>query len=133
MHTYKICLTKHLRRIPNARHFWFTLNLVFTVQYFKFSGLRCSPLNAALCFLDDHSLENSWSLSFCRKSSSIISSPKVSNALRVSNKKTNFLSSSDSFSVPIVFSSSNLSFLVFSEGFSSKHCSTVFSDKYRTV
>ncbi|TMX38578.1 hypothetical protein DA098_12485 [Vibrio parahaemolyticus] len=41
-------LTKHLRRIPNARHFWFTLNLVFTVQYFKCSGLRCSPLNAAL-------------------------------------------------------------------------------------
>ncbi|EGR3203849.1 hypothetical protein DC889_24805 [Vibrio parahaemolyticus] len=44
-------LTKHLRRIPNARHFWFTLNLVFTVQYFKCSGLRCSPLNAALALL----------------------------------------------------------------------------------
>ncbi|EGR2288660.1 hypothetical protein D0815_24760 [Vibrio parahaemolyticus] len=45
-------LTKHLRRIPNARHFWFTLNLVFTVQYFKCSGLRCSPLNAALYVSD---------------------------------------------------------------------------------
>ncbi|HAS8515664.1 TPA: acetyltransferase [Vibrio vulnificus] len=22
---------------------------MFTAQYFKFSGLRCSPLNAALC------------------------------------------------------------------------------------
>ena len=44
----KIRITKRLRRIPNAWHFWFTLNLMFTVQYFKSSGLRCSPLNAAL-------------------------------------------------------------------------------------
>ncbi|EGR0214100.1 hypothetical protein FOD74_23905 [Vibrio parahaemolyticus] len=95
--------------------------------------LRASHLNWALCFGDDHSLENSWSLSFCRKSSFIISSPKASNALRVSNKKINSLSISDSFSVPIAFSSFNLSFLVFSEGFSFKHCSTVFSDKYMTV
>ena len=34
--------------IPNARHFWFASTLVFTAQYFKCSGLRCSPLNAAL-------------------------------------------------------------------------------------
>ncbi|PMS39122.1 acetyltransferase [Vibrio parahaemolyticus] len=37
--------------MPNARHFWFTLNLVFTAQYFKFVGMRCSPLNAALCLI----------------------------------------------------------------------------------
>ncbi|MDG2594851.1 hypothetical protein [Vibrio parahaemolyticus] len=42
-------LTKHLRRIPNARHFGFASTSVFTAQYFKFGGLRCSPLNAALC------------------------------------------------------------------------------------
>ncbi|MDN3617322.1 hypothetical protein [Vibrio gallaecicus] len=46
-------LTKHLRRIPNARHLWFALNLVFTAQYFKLRGLRCSPLNAALCLLEE--------------------------------------------------------------------------------
>ncbi|EGQ9299347.1 acetyltransferase [Vibrio parahaemolyticus] len=42
-------MTKRLRRIPNARHFWFTSASVFTAQYFKYSGMRCSPLNAALC------------------------------------------------------------------------------------
>ncbi|WP_274005490.1 hypothetical protein, partial [Vibrio parahaemolyticus] len=36
------------RRIPNARHFWFASALLFTAQYFRCSGLRCSPLNAAL-------------------------------------------------------------------------------------
>ncbi|MDN3617232.1 hypothetical protein [Vibrio gallaecicus] len=41
-------LTKRLRWIPNARHFWFASVLVFTAQYFRFGGLRCSPLNAAL-------------------------------------------------------------------------------------
>ncbi|MGY5677301.1 hypothetical protein, partial [Vibrio cincinnatiensis] len=40
--------TRRLRRIPNARHFWFASSLVFTAQYFKCSGMRCSPLNAAL-------------------------------------------------------------------------------------
>ncbi|WP_312845329.1 FMN-binding negative transcriptional regulator, partial [Vibrio cholerae] len=43
-------LTKHSRRIRNARHFWSASTLVFTAQYFKCSGLRCSPLNAALAF-----------------------------------------------------------------------------------
>ncbi len=47
-------ITKHLRRIPNARHFWFTLASVFTAQCFRFGGLRCSPLNAALCFLGEN-------------------------------------------------------------------------------
>ncbi|MGL1530580.1 hypothetical protein ACSTIU_23500, partial [Vibrio parahaemolyticus] len=40
---------RRLRRIPNARHFRFASSLVFTAQYFKCSGMRCSPLNAALC------------------------------------------------------------------------------------
>ncbi len=42
-------LTKRLRRIRNAWHFWFALDLVFTAQWFGVGGLRCSPLNAALC------------------------------------------------------------------------------------
>ncbi|MDF9390725.1 hypothetical protein EXZ60_18375 [Vibrio sp. 1151_11] len=41
-------LTKHLRRIPNAWHFQFELALVFTAQWFRSGGRRCSPLNAAL-------------------------------------------------------------------------------------
>ncbi len=41
-------LTKRLRQIPNARHFRFALNLVFTEQCLKSGGLRCSLLNAAL-------------------------------------------------------------------------------------
>ncbi|ATC59530.1 hypothetical protein CMV05_18960 [Vibrio anguillarum] len=45
-------ITKHLRRIPNVRHFWFTSVSVFTAQCFEFSGLRCSPLNAALGFFE---------------------------------------------------------------------------------
>ena len=43
-----IGITKRLRRIPNAWHFRFALNLVFTAQWFRLGGLRCSPLNAAL-------------------------------------------------------------------------------------
>ncbi|NCM80981.1 DUF3265 domain-containing protein [Vibrio parahaemolyticus] len=31
-------LTKRLRRIHNAWHFWFDLNLVFTAQCFRLSG-----------------------------------------------------------------------------------------------
>ncbi len=41
-------LTKRLRQIPNAQHFRFALNLVFTEQCLKSGGLRCSLLNAAL-------------------------------------------------------------------------------------
>ncbi|EKM29162.1 hypothetical protein VCHENC02_5004B, partial [Vibrio harveyi] len=41
-------ITKRLRRIPNARHFRFDSDLVFTALWFKCGGLRCSPLNAAL-------------------------------------------------------------------------------------
>ncbi len=44
-------ITKRLRQIPNAWHFRFALSLVFTAQWFKFGGMRCSPLNAALCLL----------------------------------------------------------------------------------
>ncbi|TOM09726.1 hypothetical protein CGH77_23185 [Vibrio parahaemolyticus] len=42
------CLTRRLRRIHNAWHFWFVLTYVFTAQWFRFGGWRCSPLNAAL-------------------------------------------------------------------------------------
>ncbi|EGQ9162794.1 acetyltransferase [Vibrio parahaemolyticus] len=42
-------ITKRLRRIHNAWHFQFDSTLVFTAQWFRFSSLRCSPLNAALC------------------------------------------------------------------------------------
>ncbi|WP_216639398.1 hypothetical protein, partial [Vibrio salilacus] len=31
-------LTKRLRQIRNARHFWFALNLVFTAQWFRLGG-----------------------------------------------------------------------------------------------
>ncbi|EGQ8107523.1 hypothetical protein I7096_004947 [Vibrio parahaemolyticus] len=41
-------LTKHLRGIHNAWQFWFELALVFTAQWLRSGGLRCSPLNAAL-------------------------------------------------------------------------------------
>ncbi len=41
-------ITKRLSRIRNAWHFWFGLALVFTAQWFRFGGRRCSPLNAAL-------------------------------------------------------------------------------------
>ncbi|HAS8533572.1 TPA: hypothetical protein I7745_22080 [Vibrio vulnificus] len=40
---------KRLRQIRNARHFQFALNLVFTAQWFRLGGQRCSLLNAALC------------------------------------------------------------------------------------
>ncbi|MDN4694009.1 DUF3265 domain-containing protein [Vibrio parahaemolyticus] len=43
-----MALTKRLRQIPNAWHFRFALNLVFTAQWFRCGGLRCSLLNAAL-------------------------------------------------------------------------------------
>ncbi|TOQ72410.1 hypothetical protein CGG89_08200 [Vibrio parahaemolyticus] len=42
-------LTKHLRGILNAWQFWFESALVFTAQWFSLGGMRCSPLNAALC------------------------------------------------------------------------------------
>ncbi|TOE36016.1 acetyltransferase [Vibrio parahaemolyticus] len=45
----KIHITKHSRGIHNAWQFWFELALVFTAQWFRLGGLRCSPLNAALC------------------------------------------------------------------------------------
>ncbi|HGS5505956.1 TPA: hypothetical protein ACMDU4_004250, partial [Vibrio parahaemolyticus] len=41
----KLRLTRRLRRIHNAWRFQFKLNLVFKVQWFKFGGWRCSPLN----------------------------------------------------------------------------------------
>ncbi|EGR0292772.1 hypothetical protein FMH10_23490 [Vibrio parahaemolyticus] len=41
-------ITKHLRGIHNAWQFWFELTLVFTAQWLRSGGLRCSPLNAAL-------------------------------------------------------------------------------------
>ncbi|TOL44717.1 hypothetical protein CGH96_24070, partial [Vibrio parahaemolyticus] len=41
-------ITKHSRGIHNACQFWFELTLVFTAQWFRLGGLRCSPLNAAL-------------------------------------------------------------------------------------
>ncbi|RZQ81715.1 hypothetical protein D8T26_22105 [Vibrio vulnificus] len=41
-------ITKHSRGIHNAWQFWFELALVFTAQWFRLGGLRCSPLNAAL-------------------------------------------------------------------------------------
>ncbi|EGR2993499.1 hypothetical protein DMV98_24300 [Vibrio parahaemolyticus] len=42
-------LTKHSRGIHNAWQLWFELTLVFTAQCFRLGGMRCSPLNAALC------------------------------------------------------------------------------------
>ncbi|EGR1549883.1 hypothetical protein DZF72_02040 [Vibrio parahaemolyticus] len=47
-------LTKHSRGIHNARQFWFELALVFTAQWFRSGGLRCSPLNAALAVKDEY-------------------------------------------------------------------------------
>ncbi|EGR2274763.1 acetyltransferase [Vibrio parahaemolyticus] len=47
-------MTKRLRRIPNARHFRFESASVIKAQYFKRSGMRCSPLNAALCLRVPH-------------------------------------------------------------------------------
>ncbi|HAS6887664.1 TPA: hypothetical protein I7288_23510 [Vibrio parahaemolyticus] len=51
-------LTKHSRGIHNAWQFWFELALVFTAQWFRLGGLRCSPLNAALCLLVFQCLKN---------------------------------------------------------------------------
>ncbi|OUJ39667.1 hypothetical protein BTZ53_23650 [Vibrio parahaemolyticus] len=45
----KLYLTKRLRQIRNAWHFQFDSALVFTAQWFRFGGQRCSLLNAALC------------------------------------------------------------------------------------
>ncbi|EGR0761923.1 hypothetical protein ETS21_23805 [Vibrio parahaemolyticus] len=42
-------ITKHSRGIHNAWQFWFESALVLTAQWFRSGGLRCSPLNAALC------------------------------------------------------------------------------------
>ncbi|EGQ9186067.1 hypothetical protein F8Y89_23915 [Vibrio parahaemolyticus] len=47
-------LTKRLRQIRNARHFQFALNLVFTAQWFRLGGQRCSLLNAALAVKDEY-------------------------------------------------------------------------------
>ncbi len=44
----KLRLTRRLRRIHNAWRFQFKLNLVFKVQWVRYGGWRCSPLNAAL-------------------------------------------------------------------------------------
>ncbi|HAS8448241.1 TPA: acetyltransferase [Vibrio vulnificus] len=44
-------LTKHSRGIHNAWQFWFESALVFTAQWFSLGGMRCSPLNAALCLI----------------------------------------------------------------------------------
>ncbi|PXB14474.1 hypothetical protein CXR47_25870 [Vibrio parahaemolyticus] len=44
-------LTKRLRRIHNARHSQFASALVFTAQWFRSGGMRCSPLNAALAYI----------------------------------------------------------------------------------
>ncbi|EGR0930920.1 hypothetical protein EIC00_24555 [Vibrio parahaemolyticus] len=41
-------ITKRLRGILNAWHFWFESALVFTAQWVRLGGWRCSPLNAAL-------------------------------------------------------------------------------------
>ena len=41
-------ITRRLRRIHNACRSQFNLNLVSKVQWFRFDGWRCSPLNAAL-------------------------------------------------------------------------------------
>ncbi|RZP67163.1 hypothetical protein D8T45_07710 [Vibrio vulnificus] len=46
-------LTRRLRRTPNAWHFRFDSALVFTAQWFRCGGRRCSPLNAALCSFRD--------------------------------------------------------------------------------
>ncbi|EGR2692156.1 acetyltransferase [Vibrio parahaemolyticus] len=43
-----INITKRLRGILNARHFWIESALMFTAQWFRLGGRRCSPLNAAL-------------------------------------------------------------------------------------
>ncbi len=50
----EICITKRLRRIPNAWHFRFDSALVFTAQWVRCGGLRCSPLNAALCVMESY-------------------------------------------------------------------------------
>ncbi|PAO42279.1 hypothetical protein BST53_21560 [Vibrio vulnificus] len=55
-------ITKHLRGIHNAWQFWFELTLVFTAQWLRSGGLRCSPLNAALCFNHEKSVGCIFSL-----------------------------------------------------------------------
>ena len=46
--TWSLPHTKRLRRIRNAQHFRFALNLVSTAQWFRLGGRRRSLLNAAL-------------------------------------------------------------------------------------
>ncbi|MCG3738058.1 acetyltransferase [Vibrio cincinnatiensis] len=46
-------MTKHLRGTINAWHFWFGCAFEVTTGKFKFSYLRCLPLNAALCLPGD--------------------------------------------------------------------------------
>ncbi|NNN64337.1 DUF3265 domain-containing protein [Vibrio sp. 2-1(7)] len=41
-------ITKHLRAIHNAWHFWFASSFVFKAQCGSHCVLRCSRLNAAL-------------------------------------------------------------------------------------
>ncbi|EGQ8166817.1 acetyltransferase [Vibrio parahaemolyticus] len=41
-------ITRRLRGILNAWHFQFDSALVYTAQWFRLGGWRCSPLNAAL-------------------------------------------------------------------------------------
>ncbi|EGX6965397.1 DUF3265 domain-containing protein [Vibrio alginolyticus] len=46
-------ITKHLRAIHNAWHFWFASSFVFKAQCGSHCVLRCSRLNAALVFLGE--------------------------------------------------------------------------------
>ncbi len=50
-HRWKTSPNKAFKGIHNAWRFQFKLSLVFKVQWFKFGGWRCSPLNAALCLI----------------------------------------------------------------------------------
>ncbi|HCE2380091.1 TPA: DUF3265 domain-containing protein [Vibrio parahaemolyticus] len=45
-------MTKHLSAIHNAWHFWFASSFVFKAQCGSRCVLRCSRLNAALCFFE---------------------------------------------------------------------------------
>ena len=47
-------ITKHSRGIHNAWQFWLESALVFTAQWFSLGGMRCSPLNAALCAYEEN-------------------------------------------------------------------------------
>ncbi|TOB62180.1 hypothetical protein CGK01_22820 [Vibrio parahaemolyticus] len=58
-------LTKRLRQIRNARHFQFALNLVFTAQWFRLGGQRCSLLNAALAKMRKLKCRGSFKNIYC--------------------------------------------------------------------